>query len=106
MLNLIEDERTEFKVILNDKLEKEVVSFLNADGGDIYIGVKDNGEIVGINDDLDKIQLDVKNRIRSNIEPMTLGLFDIKVKSYDSKKYIHLTVEVVMRDLITSKNLE
>lgn len=92
MLNLIEDERTEFKVILNDKLEKEVVSFLNADGGDIYIGVKDNGEIVGINDDLDKIQLDVKNRIRSNIEPMTLGLFDIKVKSYDSKKYIHLTV--------------
>ena len=92
MLNLIEDERTEFKVILNDKLEKEVVSFLNADGGNIYIGVKDNGEIIGINDDLDKIQLDVKNRIRSNIEPMTLGLFDIKVKSYDSKKYIHLTV--------------
>ena len=91
MLGLIEDERTEFKAMLNDKLEKEVVSFLNADGGDIYIGVKDNGEIVGINDDL---------------EPMTLGLFDIKVKSYDSKKYIHLTVEVVMRDLITSKNLE
>ncbi len=106
MLNLIEDERTEFKAILNDKLEKEVVSFLNADGGNIYIGVKDNGEIIGINDDLDKIQLDIKNRIRSNIEPMTLGLFDIKVKSYDSKKYIHLTVEVVMRDLITSKNLE
>lgn len=92
MLNLIEDERTEFKAILNDKLEKEVVSFLNADGGNIYIGVKDNGEIIGINDDLDKIQLDIKNRIRSNIEPMTLGLFDIKVKSYDSKKYIHLTV--------------
>lgn len=92
MLNLIEDARTEFKAILNDKLEKEVVSFLNADGGNIYIGVKDNGEIIGINDDLDKIQLDIKNRIRSNIEPMTLGLFDIKVKSYDSKKYIHLTV--------------
>ena len=92
MLNLIEDERTEFKAILNDKLEKVVVSFLNADGGNIYIGVKDNGEIIGINDDLDKIQLDIKNRIRSNIEPTTLGLFDIKVKSYDSKKYIHLTV--------------
>lgn len=92
MLNLIEDARTEFKAILNDKLEKEVVSFLNADGGNIYIGVKDNGEIIGINDDLDKIQLDIKNRIKSNIEPMTLGLFDIKVKSYDSKKYIHLTV--------------
>ena len=42
MLGLIEDERTEFKTILNDKLEKEVVSFLNTDGWDIYIGVKDN----------------------------------------------------------------
>lgn len=92
MLNLIEDTRTEFKAILNDKLEKEVVSFLNADGGNIYIGVKDNGEIIGINDDLDKIQLDIKNRIKSNIEPMTLGLFDIKVKSHDGKKYIHLTI--------------
>lgn len=92
MLGLIEDERTEFKAMLNDKLEKEVVSFLNADGGDIYIGVKDNGEIIGINDDLDKIQLDIKNRIKSNIEPMTLGLFDIKVKSHDDKKYIHLTI--------------
>mgnify|MGYP004550823937 CR=1 FL=1 len=92
MLNLIEDARTEFKAILNDKLEKEVVSFLNADGGNIYIGVKDNGEIIGINDDLDKIQLDIKNRIKSNIEPMTLGLFDIKVESHDDKKYIHLTI--------------
>ena len=92
MLNLIEDTRTEFKAILNDKLEKKVVSFLNADGGNIYIGVKDNGEIIGINDDLDKIQLDIKNRIKSNIEPMTLGLFDIKVKSHDDKKYIHLTI--------------
>lgn len=30
--------------MLNDKLEKEVVSFLNTDGGDIYIGVKDNSK--------------------------------------------------------------
>lgn len=30
--------------MLNDKLEKEVVSFLNTDGGDIYIGVIDNAK--------------------------------------------------------------
>ena len=55
MLGLTQDERTKFKTMLNDKLEKEIVSFLNA---------KDNGEIVGINDDLNKIQLDIKNRIK------------------------------------------
>ncbi len=42
MLGLIEDKKPEFKAMLNDKLEKEVVNFLNTDGGDIYTGVKDN----------------------------------------------------------------
>ena len=39
MLGLIEDKKTEFKAMLNDKLEKEVVNFLNTDGGYIYIDV-------------------------------------------------------------------
>jgi len=33
---------------LNEKLEKEVVSFLNSkSGGDIYIGVADDGTVLG-----------------------------------------------------------
>lgn len=44
-----EDDTTEFKLILNDKFEKEVVAFLNSEkGGDIYVGVASNGEIVGV----------------------------------------------------------
>lgn len=44
-----EDETTEFKRQLTDALEKEVVAFLNsAKGGDIYIGVEDDGTIVGV----------------------------------------------------------
>ena len=44
-----EDDKTEFKLILNDKLEREVVGFLNsAQGGDIYIGISDKGKIVGV----------------------------------------------------------
>ena len=40
----IEDNTTEFKSELNDKLEKEVVAFLNSKkGGDIFIGVEDDG---------------------------------------------------------------
>ena len=62
MLDVVEDSRNEFKEILNDKLEKEVVGFLNSDGGNIYIGVNNKGKIVGV-DDTDKIQLNIKNRI-------------------------------------------
>lgn len=92
MIDIIEDTRNEFKEILNDKLEKEVISFLTATGGNIYIGVKDNGEIVGINDDVDKLQLIIKDRIKNNILPSTLGLFDIDVKTFNEKKYIHITI--------------
>ena len=92
MIDVMEDVRNEFKEILNDKLEKEVVSFLTAGGGIIYIGVNHNGEIVGLDGDLDQIQLVIKDRIKNNIAPSTLGLFDIDVKTYDNKNYIQITI--------------
>lgn len=46
---LQENNRTEFKAELNDKLEKEVVAFLNnREGGVLYIGLDDGGKPVGV----------------------------------------------------------
>ena len=60
---LQESNRIEFKVELNDKLEKEVVAFLNnKEGGILYIGVDDNGRPVGISD-IDSTQLKIADRI-------------------------------------------
>ena len=39
---MTEDSRIEFKSKLTDDLEKEVVAFLNAEGGIIYIGRAEN----------------------------------------------------------------
>lgn len=48
---MIESNRLEFKRVLNDSLEKEVVGFLNYhEGGEIYIGIDDNGTIFGVED--------------------------------------------------------
>ena len=67
MIDFVEDSRNEFKEELNDKLEKEVIAFLTASGGNIYIGVNNNGEVIGINEDIDKMQLLIKDRIKNNI---------------------------------------
>ncbi len=72
-----ENNRTEFKKELNDKLEKEIVAFLNnKEGGTLYIGVDDDGKPVGVSE-MDSTQLKIADRIKNNILPTTLGLFDI-----------------------------
>ena len=93
MLGVIEDSRNEFKIKLPDDLEETVIGFLNSkDGGNIYIGVDDNGKIIGLKNNLDLLQRKIKDLIISNIEPSVLGLFDIEVLEEDNKKYIHITV--------------
>ena len=59
-----ETNRIEYKQELNGKLEREVVSFLNyPEGGTIYIGIDDQGNIVGVAN-TDEIQLKIKDRIK------------------------------------------
>ena len=79
-----ESNRIELKATLNDKLEKEIVAFLNnREGGILYIGIDDKGNPVK-NSDLDSMQLKIADRIKNNILPSTLGLFDIATEYVDN----------------------
>ena len=58
-------------------MEKEIVAFLNnREGGILYIGLDDDGHPL-MNKDLDATQLKIADRIKNNILPSTMGLFDI-----------------------------
>lgn len=92
MLDVIEDVRNEFKVKLTDKFEEEVISFLNTNGGNIYIGINDKGDIVGINGKIDLLQRTIKDRIKDNIMPSTLGLYDVVTLEENGKKYIKVII--------------
>ena len=92
MLDVIEDVRNEFKIKLTDKFEEEVISFLNTNGGNIYIGANDKGDIVGINGNIDLLQRTIKDRIKDNIMPSTLGHYDVIVLEKDNKKYIKVII--------------
>mgnify|MGYP004618084239 CR=1 FL=1 len=93
MIDIIENSRVEFKTKLVDDLEENIIGFLNSkDGGNIYIGVADNGKIIGLNWNIDLLQRKIKDRIISNIEPSVLGLFDIEVLETDNKKYLNIIV--------------
>ena len=68
-LDLSEDSTTEFKTSIifspennqpsssqPQKIAQEMAGFMNAKGGDLYLGVNDEGYIVGIQNDLDHLQ--------------------------------------------------
>lgn len=82
---LQESNRIELKEKLNDKLEKEICAFLNnREGGTLYIGVTDDGTVVGV-EDADLLQKKVAERIRDNILPSALGLYDVTSQEIDGK---------------------
>ena len=89
---LNESQHLEYKRELKDTLEREVVGFLNhRDGGKILIGVDDAGSIIGLADP-DSDQLRIKDRLKQNIQPSCMGLFDVLLEEEGDKCWIKLII--------------
>ncbi|MGM9941890.1 MAG: RNA-binding domain-containing protein [Bulleidia sp.] len=68
MTRYIESETMELKEKYSDTIVKEIVSFLNTDGGTIVVGVKDNGTVTGV-EKLDETLRKISDVITTQIEP-------------------------------------
>ncbi|MFV0346796.1 MAG: RNA-binding domain-containing protein [Bacteroidales bacterium] len=91
-MELKETNRIEFKRELTNRLENEVVAFLNyREGGKIYIGIDDDGKIIGV-PDADSVQLKIKDRLKTNIVPSCLGLFDVVHEVMEGKDVIKIDI--------------
>jgi ATP-dependent DNA helicase RecG len=87
-----ESHRVELKLSLTDSLEKEVVAFLNSrEGGFIFLGIDDQGGVQGV-DNSDSLQLQIKDRIKNNIHPTCMGLFDIIGEELNEKDIIKIII--------------
>jgi len=89
---MTENHRIEYKRELTGHLEKEIVAFLNArEGGVLYIGMDDDGKAIGV-PDCDQVQLVIKDRLKNNIQPSIMGLFEIVHEKHGDKDVIRITV--------------
>lgn len=73
-IGFAESEKVEFKVSLSE-LEaggETICGFTNQKGGTLYFGVKNNGEVVGIQTIADKTLIDVSQFIFDNLEPQKI----------------------------------
>lgn len=63
-----ESETIELKEIVVDDIKKEIIAFANYDGGKLYIGVRDDDTVVGL-DNADSVSLQISNVVRDAIKP-------------------------------------
>ncbi|MBR4652233.1 MAG: putative DNA binding domain-containing protein [Kiritimatiellae bacterium] len=69
-------------------LEEEAVAFLNRrEGGILYIGIDKAGKPVGVKD-IDGDILKIKDRLRNNLLPSAMGLFDVTADEVGGVKVI------------------
>lgn len=63
-----ESETVELKEVVVDDIKKEIIAFANCDGGKLYIGVRDDGTVIGL-DNADSVSLQISNMVRDAIKP-------------------------------------
>ena len=83
----MESQNVEYKQSWKDDYLKWICGFANAQGGTIYIGIDDNGKVVGI-DNAKKLLEDIPNKIN-----MSMGLVaDVNLMRQGEKEYIAIAV--------------
>ena len=88
---MFEDKNTEFKRGYVEDIKKTLVAFANTDGGNLYIGIDDDGNAVEVNN-IDGVMLQVSNVIRDAIKPDLAMFCDITIETVQDKKVVKITV--------------
>ena len=86
-----ETETIELKRILNDSVERAIVAFLNTQDGAIYIGVEDDGKVIGV-DKIDETLKRIADVITTQILPNPQDLIELGTKFVDGKQVIEIKV--------------
>ncbi len=87
-----EDNKIELKEVVNNTLPKEIVSFLNTDGGTIYIGVNKKREVVGLKS-VDETMRLISDIITDQISPRCVTFVNQIHEKIDGKEIIRIDVK-------------
>lgn len=91
-MNLQESETIELKQSATTDLNKEIVAFVNSNGGTLYIGIADNGTITGVVNADAAIQ-QISNMVRDGIKPDVTMFLHYETLQLDGKNVISIEVQ-------------
>ena len=89
---LREGKNIELKREYIEDIKKTVIAFANCDGGEIYIGIDDNGTVCGI-EDTDEIMLKVTNAVRDAIKPDVTMFTECRITQMEDRRVVCISVQ-------------
>ncbi len=87
-----ESETVELKTIIVDDIKKEIIAFANCEGGKLYIGVRDDGEVIGV-DNPDGAALQISNMVRDAIKPDLTMFLHYETLNVEGKSIIAVDIQ-------------
>ncbi|HHX30007.1 MAG TPA: ATP-binding protein [Clostridiaceae bacterium] len=90
-MKLQASESVELKAEYTPAVKKEVVAFANSKGSVVYIGVADDGEVIGVGH-ADFVMDQLSSAIRDGIRPDVSMFTDIELLKIEDKPVIKLTI--------------
>ena len=92
VMTYTESFNTELKREYTPGIIKTIVAFANTSGGKIYIGVEDDGTVIGV-EDTDAVQLQLINAVRDTIKPDVTLFITYGVENSNGKKIVVAEVQ-------------
>ena len=87
-----ESENVELKEVFVDDIKKEIIAFANCNGGKLYIGVQDDGIVLGL-DDPDATALQISNMVRDAIKPDITMFLHYETLEENGKKIVAVDIQ-------------
>lgn len=91
-MRFIESEVVELKSEVVGDICKEIIAFANTKGGTLYIGVADDGRVLGV-ENADRVTLQLNHMIRDSIKPDVTMFVHYETQTVDGKQILSVTVQ-------------
>lgn len=86
-----ENQNIEFKQEYVPDIRKEVMGFANADGGTVFVGVRKDGAVLGI-DDPDGVMLQIVNSLKDSLSPDVMPFVKVNTVEIEGKQVVEIDV--------------
>lgn len=95
-MQMKESPTVEFKRELTDAVKREIIAFANTQGGELYIGIEDDGTVIGLNNAHKTLEA-VSSMLHDSIKPDILVHTHLSIETLEEKEVVKIVVSLGTR---------